>query len=475
MSKDNNYLSKEELLQRIQEIKNKRDSLKEKQNALKNVAMAELKLRKEAEAENLNDEIIKHRDELENKLNEKEEIAKKIDEKIQLKEDIEDLKRQKDIAFKEKQHELEMQRIRRKREQNERLENIRKALIQKKKEKELKDLEEKKKEDAEKLNIEIREDSSDAISSNPPKVKPVVYIISGPTAVGKSSIATMLAKQIDGEIVNCDSVQIYKYLDIGSAKPTNEEMNKVPHHLYDFQDPRIPLTVAEYQRMALGTIDETIERGRTPIICGGTGLYLNSILYDMDFAVLSPDKKRREELEKLASENGSKYLHEYLSSVDKTTAERIHPNNTRKIIRAIEAYELGSNIEPIDKCKPNNKYDFKLFGLTMDRDWLYERINKRTLKLAKNGLIDEVKKLKEMGIPENSSAMKAIGYKEIYSYLEKEITLKEAITDVMKNTRHYAKRQLTWLKRYDDIKWIEINKGDRISGIVLTIIEKANN
>lgn len=471
------YLTKEELKERILEIKAKQENIKKQQSALKEAAINEINLMNEAKSNYKDEENIKHRLHLEKELNEKEEIAEKVEEKIRLKEEIEELRRRKEEESKKKQHDLEMQRIKRQNEQNERLEMIRQALMRKKREKELMDLEKKKLEKAKKLNVEIKEKEenieADVVSGDSGK-KPIVYVISGPTAVGKSQIAMMLAKHVNGEIVNCDSVQIYKHFDIGSAKPSKDDMRKVPHHLYDFADPKNPLTVAEYQKMALNTIDDIISRNKTPIICGGTGLYLNSILYQMDFATNSSNMNRRKELSELAKTNGSNYLYEHLAAIDNEAASRIHPNNTRKIIRAIEAFELGSGIKPINDCKKNTKYDFKLFGITMDREWLYERINKRTLKIVKNGLINEVKKLKEMEISPDLPAMKAIGYKEIYSYLENETSLKEAITNVMKNTRHYAKRQLTWLKRYDDIKWIEINKGDRLSSIVLKIINEAS-
>lgn len=301
-----------------------------------------------------------------------------------------------------------------------------------------------------------------------------VYIIAGPTAVGKSIIAKYLAKRVHGEIVNCDSIQLYKYLDIGSAKPSKEEMGDVRHHLYGIIDPRDTMTVAQYQKLALRVIDNIIARGKTPILCGGTGLYMNSVLYDMDFAAQAADGgKRRKELEDMAERLGGEYMYEILSGVDPQSAARIHPNNTRKVIRAIEAYESGSNVKDLDECPLRKGYDFKLFGITMEREWLYDRINRRVLKLVKNGLLDEIKSLMEMGYDETSPALKAIGYKELFAYYRGEIPeLKDAILTVMKNTRHYAKRQLTWLKRYGDmIHWIEIQRNDSAGKIVDEILE----
>lgn len=303
--------------------------------------------------------------------------------------------------------------------------------------------------------------------------KKTVYIIAGPTAVGKSVIANYLARRIHGEIVNCDSIQLYKYLNIGSAKPSPADMSTVPHHLYGVIDPKEDMTVARYQKMALETIDDILERGKTPILCGGTGLYLNSVLYDMDFAAESADGgKRRRELEDMAEQMGGEYMYEVLSAVDPKSAERIHPNNTRKVIRAIEAYEFGSNVQDLNACGLREGYDFRLFGITMDREWLYDRINRRVLKLVQNGLLDEIKSLREMGYDETAPALKAIGYKEFFAYYNGEIPeLKDAILAVMKDTRHYAKRQLTWLKRYEGlIHWIEIQRNESVGAVVDRIL-----
>ncbi len=304
--------------------------------------------------------------------------------------------------------------------------------------------------------------------------KNTVYIITGPTAVGKSIIAFYLAKRIGGEIVNCDSVQLYKYMDVGSAKPGQEEMKKIRHHLYSIVEPDYNMTVSTYQKLALTVIDDIISRGKVPIICGGTGLYLNSILYDMSFAGSKGSAKRREELEQMAEENGPEYMHQYLNALDPESAARIHPNNTRKIIRAIEAYEEGQGIRDLSACEINPNYDFRLFALNMEREWLYERINKRVLKLIENGLVEEVLGLLGRGYNIDTPAMKAIGYKEIIGYINEEYGLETAVNEIRKNTRHYAKRQITWLRRYDFARWIEISKGDTVGGIVDRIIASAS-
>lgn len=298
-----------------------------------------------------------------------------------------------------------------------------------------------------------------------------VYVIGGPTAAGKSVVALYLAKRIQGEIVNCDSVQLYKYMDIGSAKPSQKDMNTVPHHLYGFIDPADDITVAQYQQLAFDKIDGILSRGKTPIVVGGTGLYLNSLIYKMSFAAKPINLKRRDELEHLAEVRGKDYLFELLSAVDPEAAARIHPNNIRKIIRAIEAYELGSKLESMDKLEPNTKYDFKINIVNMDREWLYNRINRRVDKLMEEGLLKEVKHLLAMGYNHDTPAMKGIGYKELLSYLDGKSTLEEAVNDIKTNTRHYAKRQLTWFKRYENAHWVEIKKGEMVGHIVDDILE----
>lgn len=299
-----------------------------------------------------------------------------------------------------------------------------------------------------------------------------VFIIAGPTAVGKSEVALALAQRINGEIINCDSVQLYKYLDIGSAKPSAESMRKVPHHLYGIVAPDYNMSVATYQKLALTVIDDVLSRGKTPIVVGGTGLYINSILYDMDFAGRGENKSRREELEEMAEKNGANYMHEYLSAIDPDSASRIHPNNTRKVIRAIEAFEAGDGIKPLSDCPLNSKYNFKLYALTMDREWLYAKINSRVIELIKAGLFQEVEGLLAMGYNADTPALKGIGYKELIEFKNgKYETIKDATFDIMKNTRHYAKRQITWLKRYNNARWVNIKNGHTVDQIVDCIYE----
>lgn len=289
--------------------------------------------------------------------------------------------------------------------------------------------------------------------------KGTVYIITGPTAVGKSSVAVDFAKKINGEIINCDSVQLYKYMDIGSAKPSEEDFHSVKHHLFGVVDPSYNMTAATYQKLVFACIDNIISRGKIPIICGGTGLYLNAILYKMDFAGETDDGTRRKELEKMAEENGNEYMHYYLTAIDPKTAEKIHPNNVRKVIRAIEAFELGDGIKSLNECEPNTDYDFRFFALRMDRELLYSRINNRVNLLMEKGLLNEVEFLIKFGF-KDAPALKSIGYKELIEYLDGKVDLETAVDNIKKNTRHYAKRQYTWFNRYDNVHWIDVDAFD---------------
>lgn len=286
-----------------------------------------------------------------------------------------------------------------------------------------------------------------------------IIVIAGPTAVGKTKYAIEAAKAFNGEVVSCDSMQLYKYMDIGSAKPTAEELAQVPHHLVDIIDPAEPFSVAEYQKLAKAAIEDIFARGKVPVIAGGTGLYLNSILYDMDFSNAKQDQELRQKLEKEAQEFGPEYIHNKLAELDADAAQRIHPNNVKKVVRAIEAAITGENIKDFKECNTKVK-DFEriLIGLTRDREELYDRINKRVDLLVEQGLFDEVKGLLEKGLTESDISMKGIGYKEIIGYFDQKYSMDEAIDLIKKNTRHLAKRQITWFKRYEDIKWLDISQ-----------------
>lgn len=286
-----------------------------------------------------------------------------------------------------------------------------------------------------------------------------IIVIAGPTAVGKTKYAIEAAKAFNGEVVSCDSMQLYKYMDIGSAKPTAKELAEVPHHLVDIINPAEPFSVAEYQKLAKASIEDIFARGKVPVIAGGTGLYLNSILYDMDFSNAKQDQELRQKLEKEAQEFGPEYIHNKLAELDADAAQRIHPNNVKKVVRAIEAAITGENIKDFKEC--NTKVtDFEriLIGLTRDRDELYDRINQRVDLLVEQGLFDEVRRLLEKGLTESDISMKGIGYKEIIGYFDEKYSKEESIDLIKKNTRHLAKRQITWFKRYEDINWIDISQ-----------------
>ena len=286
-----------------------------------------------------------------------------------------------------------------------------------------------------------------------------MIIIAGPTAVGKTKYAIEVAKAMDGEIVSCDSMQLYQFMDIGSAKPTAEEQAEVKHYLVDEIDPREPFSVAEYQKRAKAAIFDIFKKGKTPVLSGGTGLYVNSLIYDMDFSAPPVGTEYREKLEKLAEEHGNEAVYNRLKEVDPMAAERIHVNNLKKMIRAIEVAENAEKgIKPFEESFIKTKdYSYQLIGLSRDREELYDRINLRVDLLVEMGLIEEIKSLLAMGLTEENISMKGIGYKEIIGYLHGEYDLEHAIYLVKRNTRHYAKRQMTWFKRYDDIIWFNIS------------------
>ena len=289
-------------------------------------------------------------------------------------------------------------------------------------------------------------------------MKKQIIIIAGPTAVGKTEYAIETAKAINGEIVSADSMQLYKYMDIGSAKPTPEELSQVKHYLVDEIDPREKFSVAKYQKLAKAAIREIFDKGRVPVISGGTGLYINSLMYEMDFAAPPSDEAFRKELEDMALKKGRDYIHSKLAELDPDAAARIHPNNVKKVIRAIEAAQNGNKVKDFDNAQvPAADYDVLLAVLTRDRAELYERINRRVDILIEKGLVEEVSSLMQMGLGYDDISMKGIGYKEIIGSLEGKYTIEEAIELIKKNTRHYAKRQLTWLRRYDNIKWFNLS------------------
>lgn len=303
-----------------------------------------------------------------------------------------------------------------------------------------------------------------------------VVIIVGPTAVGKTDISIKVAKELNGEIVSADSMQIYKHFNIGSAKPTIEEMDNIPHYLIDEIDPTEGFSVAQYRDKAFDYIRRIVHKDKLPIVVGGTGLYVNSLIYEMDFGNTSADKRFREKLEDDAKNKGKEYLYNKLKELDEEAANRIHPNNIKRVIRAIELASKGnSSIKDFSKdLKRNEDYNYILIGLNRDRKELYQRINLRVDLMFQAGLVDEVRNLIKLGLSEEDISMKGIGYKEILKYLKGEYDIEEAKRLVKRNTRRYAKRQITWFKRYDEIEWFNLsnkNENDKIFDNIIRFIE----
>ena len=288
--------------------------------------------------------------------------------------------------------------------------------------------------------------------------KPKIVCIVGPTASGKTAYAAEFAKNHGGEVVSCDSMQIYKYMDIGTAKPTAEEMQGVVHHMIDFVDPRTNYSVANFVKDARACIDDILSRNRLPVLCGGTGLYIDSIINQIEFGAEEPDEEYRNELAEYVRKNGNDALHDMLKKKDSSAAERIHPNNVKRVIRALEIIKNTgmTKTEADNAAKKEPLYDAEVIGLCMDREKLYDRINRRVDLMLENGLIEETERLLEMGVPRDSTAMQAIGYKELLLYLDGKIKLDEATEKIKQESRRYAKRQMTWFRRDADIKWVEV-------------------
>ena len=288
-----------------------------------------------------------------------------------------------------------------------------------------------------------------------------LIILTGPTAVGKTALSIELAKDLNAEIISADSMQIYEYMDVGSAKVTKEEMDGVIHHLIDEVKPDYAFSVSEFQKRANKYIKDIDDRGKKVLVTGGTGLYLNSLIYDMDFAKSNSNSKLREELELELKENGIDYMHEKLKALDEDAANRIHKNNTKRVIRALEVCLNGKKMQDFStELKYNENYQPIIIVLNRDREVLYERINKRVDLMMENNLIDEVKHLLDIGYDKNLISMQGIGYKEIVKYLEGEYSLDEAIEIIKRDSRRYAKRQITWFKRYKESKWFDLDKYD---------------
>lgn len=284
-----------------------------------------------------------------------------------------------------------------------------------------------------------------------------LVVLTGPTAVGKTKLSIELAKRIGGEIISADSMQIYKYMDIGSAKIRPEEMEDIPHFLVDELEPSEEFNVVVFQQKTKQYMEEIYQRGHIPILVGGTGFYIQAVLYDINFSKDDDNHLIREELENLAKEKGNEYLHEKLKKIDPASAEIIHANNVKRVIRALEYYKLtGQKISEHNEEQRQNEspYDFSYFVLNDHRELLYARIDKRVDEMLTEGLVEEVRKLKNMGYDRTFVSMQGLGYKEILSYLDGEISLEEAVYIIKRDTRHFAKRQITWFKREKEIIWV---------------------
>lgn len=283
-----------------------------------------------------------------------------------------------------------------------------------------------------------------------------LIVIAGPTASGKTALSVDIAKAVGGEIVSADSMQIYKYMNIGTAKPTEEEKQGIPHHIMDFLEPSVNFSVADYCQMAGEIIRDIDSRGKIPVIVGGTGLYIDSLVNGVDFGEEQGDDKIREELTELAEKEGNEAVHKILAEVDPETAAKYHPNNLRRIIRAIEVYKTqGKTVSEKEKEEKISPYDVAYFCIDWDREVLYDRINRRVDIMVEDGLIEEVKSLLARDIDPSVTSMQSIGYKEFYGYLNGDSTLDEALDTIKQSSRRYAKRQLTWFRRNKEICWLK--------------------
>lgn len=290
--------------------------------------------------------------------------------------------------------------------------------------------------------------------------KPLV-VLTGPTAVGKTALSIKLAKQIQGEIISADSMQVYRRMDIGSAKITQQEMEGVPHYLVDVLEPEEEFNVVIFQQMAKEAMEKIYANHHIPIITGGTGFYIQALLNDIAFTETETDETYRHQLEQQALERGSQWLHEQLKMVDPTAAGEIHPNNVKRVIRALEFYEgTGTRISEHNEAERQKQspYNFAYFVLNMDRQKLYNRIELRIDQMLKQGLVEEVRKLLKEGCHAGMVSMQGLGYKEILAFLQGECTLEEAVYILKRDTRHFAKRQLTWFRREREVCWIEKEK-----------------
>jgi tRNA dimethylallyltransferase len=301
-----------------------------------------------------------------------------------------------------------------------------------------------------------------------------LLVLVGPTAVGKTETALSLAEYLQGEIISADSMQIYQGMDIGTAKPSSEERQRVPHHLIDVVAPGEAFSVADFQQLARRRIDEVTARGKLPMLVGGTGLYVRAVIDHYNFIPADTDWDLRDRLRRQAQEAGLPALYRWLQEVDPAAAGRIHPNDERRIVRALEVYQTTG--QPLSFWEQQSaeaapRYDLQIFGLTLPRDQLYQRIEQRVEQMVRSGLIEEARRLLAEGLDENFIANQAIGYKELFAYLRGEENLEEAVQKLKQNTRRYAKRQLTWFRADQRIKWLNVSLYQDTAELVNEILQ----
>lgn len=304
--------------------------------------------------------------------------------------------------------------------------------------------------------------------------KPKVIVICGPTASGKTALSIELAKKINGEIVSADSMQIYKDMNIGSAKVTNEEMQGIKHYMIDYVSPDERFSVADYKTNAKNAIEEIIKKGKTPIVVGGTGLYIDALIYEIEYKDIKIDENYRKELQKIEKNQGLEVLYKKALEIDPKAMEKISQNDSKRIMRVLEIYKATGKNKTEQEAESRLKeipYDYKVFALTMNREKLYERINKRVDIMIENGLIDEVKNLLEK-YSEFPTAMQGLGYKEVRDYLQEKITKDEMIEKIKQESRRYAKRQLTWFRKNKQTIWL--NSLEKIDDNINIILEASN-
>lgn len=293
-----------------------------------------------------------------------------------------------------------------------------------------------------------------------PVKKTPLLIIAGPTASGKSDTAVELAIRMNGEVISADSMQVYRGMDVGSAKITQDQMHGVPHHLIDCAEPFETWNVVRFQEEARKALEEIDKRGKLPILCGGTGFYIQALLYDIDFTQMQENTPLRSQLSAMAAQKGPEAVHALLAQKDPASAAAIHPNNIKRVIRALEfLQESGNSIAEHNTAQREKESAYRsvYFVLNMERRKLYERIDRRVDIMMEHGLLKEVTRLRDIGVPRDSTAMQGIGYKQIYGHLEGEYSLEEAVRLIKRDTRHFAKRQLTWFKREKDVHWVDID------------------